>query len=310
MVDITKEIKTLIATIAEGTSDVMQEEQMLLAFVAQQENVVTLTNLAYYYAEEAEDFTKALAYIERAVRQKPSTPQPFIIYSYVLLKLERYDEALPLLEYVYKHAPGQATYYNVAGAYYQNERYLEAARAYELAGVDYAYQAAVAYSKAGDTTKATQLLATIPEDEPLARADVYVLLERYDDALVEMDQALPTYALDTWCFMHLQLAKRIAPKRYTALYARYEQLLQVELCEAQQQKVDEWTTEQDIDQAIIQAKQVLAKLATLEPLAAIMIDEDFANDAILPCCYYFCPMHDTACDGDKEWASCQTTTIQ
>ena len=227
----------------------------------------------------------------------------------MLLKLERYDEALPLVEYVYKHAPSQATYYNVAGAYYQNERYLEAARAYELAGEDYAYQAAMAYSKAGDTAKAAKLLAMIPSDEPLARTDVYVLLERYGDALVEMDKALPAYALDTWCFMHLQLAKRVAPERYATLYARYKQLLQAELDEAQQQKVDEWTTEQDIEQAILQAKQTLARLATLEPLATITVDEDFANDAMLPCCYYFCPMHDTAYDGDKQWTSCQTTTI-
>ena len=308
-VDRMKEIKAFVTTIADGTSDALQEEEVLQAFVAQQENVVTLTNLAYYYAEEAEDFSKALHYIERAILQKPITPQPFMIYSYVLVKLERYEEALSLVEYVYKHAPSQAAYYNVAGAYYRNERYLEAGRAYELAGANYTYQAAMAYSKAGDTTKATQLLAMIPQDEPLARADVYVLLERYDDALVEMDKALPGYALDTWCFVHLQLAKRVAPEHYTALYAHYEQLLQAELCEAQQQNIDEWTTEQDIEQAIMQAKQVLAKLAAFEPLAAIMIDEDFANDAMLPCCYYFCPMHDTGGDGDKEWASCQTTTI-
>lgn len=304
-----KEITAFITSIADGTNEVMQEEQTLLAFVAQQENIVTLTNLAYYYAAEAEDFSKALHYIERAILQKPITPQPFIIYSYVLVKLERYEEALPLVEYVYKHVPSQATYYNVAGVYYRTERYLEAARAYELAGAAYAYQAAMAYSKAGDTSKAVQLLTSIPADEPLARADVYVMLERYEDALAEMDKALPAYALDTWCFVHLQLAKRVAPERYEALYTRYKQLLQAELTEAQAQEVDEWTTEQDIAEAIIEAQQNVVKLTTLEPLASMMLDETFAEDAMLPCCYYFCPMHDTNGDGDKQWASCQTSTI-
>lgn len=65
-------------------------------------------NLAYLYAEQGRNLHEALAHVNEALERHPDYPQYLDTKGWILVKLDRHQEAVPLLEEAEQRMPGVA----------------------------------------------------------------------------------------------------------------------------------------------------------------------------------------------------------
>jgi tetratricopeptide (TPR) repeat protein len=112
------------------------------------------------YDAEREDFPRALIHAQRALDAEPTNPRYWVKKGAALYELNRFAEAIPVLEEGIRRGPRHDGYYNLGNCFVRERRYAEAAASYHQAirmaepRPDYENNLAVALYHEGKTDSA------------------------------------------------------------------------------------------------------------------------------------------------------------
>lgn len=287
-----EQMRALMAQVADGSISYLASGKQLQKFVAQEATIFTLHNMAYHYYTEEDDYAKALIFIERALQLPQHSYKTAALAGCILMQLARFDEALPLVEKAATQTQDKQVYYNLGTLYMRDERYLEAAKAYEYAMPDEEsaiINAAEAYRQAGDIAMAEQLLAQqykIWQQNPqlldvggVELAECYIMLDDTNKALALYEASWQDYAVGQWLYNYSRLLYRTNQfVLYREMQAYMKRSLQHNLQEAE-------TSEE-----VAEARQQLQAFAEFDPKSDYVVE--MYTWVASSCYYYLCPMHD------------------
>ncbi|BAQ09840.1 tetratricopeptide tpr_2 [Bacillus sp. OxB-1] len=159
--------------------------------VRRSRDVQSLTNLAWIYCHEEDEFEKALELAEEAIALKPSSHFPYYLQGELYGRLERWEEAKSAWEQALAIHESKTAWHNLAVASYELGKTAEASEQFRCAAgkSDTAlYGHAKCLADLGKRNAAKQVLATFAKEDDefvgeVEVADLYVEIGAYKEAV-------------------------------------------------------------------------------------------------------------------------------
>ncbi|MFG6497030.1 tetratricopeptide repeat protein [Fictibacillus sp. UD] len=223
--------------------------------VLEKRDVQSLTNLAWVLWHEEDDLQRALSLVTEAVEHKPTSHFPYSLCGELLLRNERYEEALKMLQLSISIQPTKAAFHNMGVAYYYLGDTVRAANHFgQAAGKsDYTlYNQVKCLIECGQLAEAKRLITTFDESDEdfigeVDIAELYTELDLHPEAILWFEKGWEDYYKQPdWIGRYIHsLIKTNQETRAHEIINEVIQEKKDELHEAEREELDADWSEQD-----------------------------------------------------------------
>ncbi|GGB42221.1 tetratricopeptide repeat protein [Fictibacillus barbaricus] len=272
--------------------------------VLERRDVQSLTNLAWMYLHEEEDVQAALVLVTEAIELEPYSHFPYSLYGELLLRYERFEEALKYLLISISIEPTPEAYHNVGVAKYYLGDSAEAAKYFGLAAgkSDFTlYNQVECLIDSGQTDEAKRILGTFDENDEdfigeIDLAELYAELGLFEEAIIWFEKGWESYyKTPDWIVRFVNaLFKTNQLNKAQILIKEAIQLKEEELCKVREDETDEDWTELDKQEQVrelmdeIKEYESMIERVTEGVLPALKIEPSIEGG-----CYLFgCQRHE------------------
>ena len=170
--------------------------------VEQERTVATLTNLAWYYAHEKDDFEQTVKLAKEAISLEPNLHFSYSLLGETYVRMGKWKKAAGILPDALARGAGDESRYNLGVTHYKQGQYKIAAHYFNGVSNEqpYArYAEAYTHLKAGNVDAAKETITRIPvgEGEEIYQADLadlYLEVGDLADSLHWFGETWKTYA--------------------------------------------------------------------------------------------------------------------
>ncbi|MFB5198527.1 tetratricopeptide repeat protein [Neobacillus sp. KR4-4] len=266
-------------------------------------DVQSLTNLAWIYCHEEDDYIAALGLLEEAIKMNPISYFPYNLLGEVYLRTEKWEDAKDILQKSIEIQPTKEAYNNLAMANY-NLGNVEAAAKYFLLGSDESDWALYGHVKCllelGYIDEAKRKLDTFSQDDEefvgeIDLADLYIEVGSYIAAVEWFEKGWTIYAkhpdwISRYVFSLMKLNK--LDRSNEILHETIKEKTE-ELKDLDEEEVDETWTETDKQEIIRELQDEIAEYKqTFKRISSAYIPSMEFEPFVKTACYLFgCNRH-------------------
>ncbi len=271
--------------------------------VLEKRDVQSLTNLAWLLWHEEDDLQRALCLVQEAVELKPTSHFPYSLCGELLLRNERYEEALKMLQRSISIQQTKAAFHNMGVAYYYLGDTAQAATHFgQAAGKsDYTlYNQVKCLIECGQLTEAKCLLDTFDGNDEdfigeVDLAELFAELNLHQEAILWFEKGWEGYYKQPdWVARYIHsLIKTNHEMRAQEIIDEVIQLKKDELHEAKKEELDEDWTEQDKQGNILKLSNEIKQYESMieEVRAGKLPDLTLEPSAESGCYLFGCERH-------------------
>lgn len=170
--------------------------------VEQERTVATLTNLAWYYAHEVDEFEQTVKLAKEAISLDPNLHFPYSLLGETYVRMGKWKKATDVLPDALARGAGDESRYNLGVAHYKQGQYKIAAHYFNGVSNEQSYaRYAEAYThlQTGNMETAKEAITRIPvgENDELYQADLadlYLEIDELESSLHWFGETWSTYA--------------------------------------------------------------------------------------------------------------------